>query len=354
MKLIFLLALTIFTVLERPVCAVNIDSLGIEKRSGQWMILHRVESGETIYGIARRYEVELDEVRGVNPGSAGGISVGQVLQVPYSTLDFVIHQVRAGETLYAISRRYGISTKEIRQWNDMTTLEIQVGDFLRIYEAHVPEAHEVLATAALVAVTTDEVEEVEDEVEEMEDGEEMVESFQTVEEGSHRVLQGETVYSISRTYGISESDLRSWNYLDGNELEVGALLLITNFAEEYEDEESQITEYIPTDSPFVSDTTTVALFPQVTIPFEMEQGLAEVIQGFDESEKYLALHRTAENGSLLMIRNEMNDQMVFVRVVGPLPDTGLNDKVVIKISKSAWEKIHAVNPKLRVKVYQFR
>ena len=78
--------------------------------------------------------------------------------------------------------------------------------------------------------------------------------------------------------------------------------------------------------------------------------MAELIEGSTESSKYLALHRNAPKGTILMVMNELNNQVVFVRVIGPLPDTGLNNKVVVKISKAAWQKLGAVNKRFRVKV----
>ena len=89
----------------------------------------------------------------------------------------------------------------------------------------------------------------------------------------------------------------------------------------------------------------------IRINFEKseERGMAELISG-DETTKYLALHRTAPKGTILTVINELNDQVVFVRVIGMLPETGDNEKVVVKISKAAWENLGAVNKKLRVKV----
>ena len=79
-----------------------------------------------------------------------------------------------------------------------------------------------------------------------------------------------------------------------------------------------------------------------------------MIEGPQSTSKFLALHRTAKPGSILLIRNELNNQMVFVRVIGKLPSTGANEKLVVKISRAAWENINAVNRKLRVKVSYFK
>jgi rare lipoprotein A (peptidoglycan hydrolase) len=82
----------------------------------------------------------------------------------------------------------------------------------------------------------------------------------------------------------------------------------------------------------------------------VESGLAEVIAGNSNSDMFLALHRTAPVGTIMQIRNQMNDLSVFVKVVGKLPDTGANDKVVVKISQKAFERLAAVDKRFRVEL----
>ncbi len=59
------------------------------------------------------------------------------------------------------------------------------------------------------------------------------------------------------------------------------------------------------------------------------------------SDKYLALHKTATIGTIIFVKNQMNDNVVIVRVIGALPNTGINDKINIKLSRVAFEKLDA-------------
>lgn len=52
----------------------------------------------------------------------------------------------------------------------------------------------------------------------------------------------------------------------------------------------------------------------------------------------------------MQVRNEMNNLSVFVKVVGKLPDTGANDKLVVKITQKAYERLAAVDKRFRVEV----
>jgi hypothetical protein len=85
-----------------------------------------------------------------------------------------------------------------------------------------------------------------------------------------------------------------------------------------------------------------------------ETGLAELIEGTEGNRKYLAMHRTAKPGTIMKVRNELNNREVFVRVVGNLPNTGVNDKLVIKISKSAYDRLGAIDAKFRVEVTYYK
>jgi hypothetical protein len=50
----------------------------------------------------------------------------------------------------------------------------------------------------------------------------------------------------------------------------------------------------------------------------------------------------------------MNDQVVFVRIVGKLPDTGINEKVIIRLSQGAVKQLLTIDPKFRVEISYLR
>ena len=81
-----------------------------------------------------------------------------------------------------------------------------------------------------------------------------------------------------------------------------------------------------------------------------ENGLAELIPGTEANKKYLVLHRTAPVGSVVRVKNEENDRTIFARVVGVLPETGDNSKVLIKLSQAAYQQLKAVNARFPVEI----
>ena len=52
----------------------------------------------------------------------------------------------------------------------------------------------------------------------------------------------------------------------------------------------------------------------------------------------------------MRVRNEMNGQEVFVRIIGKLPDTGENRNILIKISRAAYDQLGAIDARFRVTI----
>ncbi len=83
-----------------------------------------------------------------------------------------------------------------------------------------------------------------------------------------------------------------------------------------------------------------------------EEGVAEMFVNAKNNHKYLALHKTAPSGTMIKIKNETNNREIFVRVVGKLPET--EGDTLVKISKSAYEKLEAISSRFMVEVTYFK
>ena len=311
------------------------DSLRIEKIGGQSFIIHQVDERETLYGISRRYNVSLSQIIEHNKEADAGLEVGQILRVPYVPGNYKVvqkskdfHTVAPGETLFSISRLYGLTVDEIKSQNQMTENALSVGQQLSVKK-----------TAVVVV-------------------ENQPEQNMPVMQGYHRVLPKETLFSISRDYNVTVQQLKEWNNLVGSNLDIGQLVRVAD------------TTSLTTITETTQDTTQKATSPTPTVDFKetvvkisenvagtdevKESGLAELIDGTEGNRKYLALHRNAKPGTILKVRNELNNREVFVRVVGPLPATGVNSNIIIKISKSAFDRLGGVDAKFRAEVTYYK
>ena len=359
-KLLFLIGFSLNAELPK-------DSIGIETINGQTFVIHKVDEKETLFAISRRYRTTVDAILQFNASAGSGLEIGQILKVPYTPKTVnkpaagTVHKVAPKETLYSISRTYQVTTDEIKQWNNLTDNSLRIGQELTIKKS----------TAGVIrppqAIQHENPQPIS-------------------KKGYHTVQQKETLFSIARQYGVSMDQLKDWNKLDGGELRIGQTLYVSQpeqsgVAKTVEAPPAQVTPPVQTRpqpqvvTPPAEKTTPVARNTRpASTPEErgqsvesiriseslkngdeiIEGGVAELIEGTEGNRKYLALHRTAPMGTILKVRNEMNNREVFVRVMGKLPDTALTDKLIIKISKSAYDRLGAMDSRFRVEVTYYK
>ena len=80
----------------------------------------------------------------------------------------------------------------------------------------------------------------------------------------------------------------------------------------------------------------------------IETGIAELIDVPDNSGKYLALHKSAPIGTLVLVKNLANNQSIWVKVIGRLPNA--DSKLIIKLSPKAFERLNAVDKRIRAEI----
>lgn len=349
---------------------VTHDSLGIETVNGKVFVLHKVSEKETLFAISKRYGSTVEAILQNNPTvSSSSLEVGQVLRVPYTrpvsksgqkTPAGTTHKVAAKETMFSIAQKYGISVDELKQWNNLTDNALSIGQELVVRKpAGAGSTIPVVKNTPLASTTSKKGE-------------------------MHTVAAKETMFSIARQYNITVAQLRTWNpAIQNDELQVGQSIHVgePGKTETPRHDVATTTPTTTTVKPAVTEVrpTTVPDKPVETVKQPpvataeppktetirisesvknsdeiLESGLAELIEGTEGNRKYLALHRTAPAGTILKVRNEMNNREVFVRVMGKLPDTGSTDKIVIRISKSAYDRLGAIDPRFRVEVTYYK
>ncbi len=323
-----------------------LDSIRMETINGKQFIIHQIDEKETLYSISRRYNVPITAILEVNPTADGGLATGQLLKVPYVFKGNKaqaqpggdrIHKVMPNETLFSISKLYDVSVDDIKSWNNLKDNSLSTGQSLIIKKKSTlsVEANKLPETKSLT--------------------------------GIHTVAPKESMYSIAKLYGITVQQLKEWNGIEGSELKIGQTLFTAqpmyNKTEVKTEQNSKVTEIKEPVEPIRQDVKPIQTQKETTITISekvigsdevKEGGLAELIEGSEGNRKYLALHRTAKVGTILKVRNELNNREVFVRVAGPLPNTGVNTNVVIKISKSAYDRLGAIDQRFRVEVTYYK
>lgn len=328
------------------------DSLGMTTQGGKSFILHEVEAGETLYALSRKYGIDVQSIEKANTESLTNLNVGQKVLIPYHkkaiSEERNLHTVKSSETLFSISRQYNVKVDDLKKWNNLADNSISIGQQLVINgDGRTPEQAQ--------------------HVQEPVDGQNM-----------HTVEQSQTLYSISRMYGVSSDQLKEWNSLETNVLDIGQVLIVSTSSTLFEPENESSSSMLPSvenndKNDVKAETSETSQSNEVLAigiaaselnnssaeeidiiekPVEkvVQKGFAEVIENTGETKKYLALHREAPTGTIMQVRNEMNSQSVFVRIVGSIPPTGDNSKVILKISEKAYDRLGAVDSRFPVEI----
>lgn len=287
MKRLVLLFLFALPALSNAFAGMPQDSIGTLKVKGKLFVQHKVEKGEGLLAICRRYNVNKEDVLAANEGMTESLNLGQIILIPVHT-----------------------KTKPA----EVKTQKVTVND------THAEaDARETTPTDNRNGKTA-----------------------------THTVMAGETLYRIARMYNVSESDLRNWNNLTDNGLKEGLVLLLKaplNTSPALPAKKDTV-KAVP---PKANEPRPMAM--SAGVKEREENGMArwfadDALTGG----KLLALHKTAPVGTIIKLTNHLNGKSVFVRVVGVLPETDENKNIIIKISRSTAERIGMRDEQTQVKL----
>ena len=161
--------------------------------------MHTVTKGQSLYSISSMYNVSIEDIVKLNPGSDQRIKVGQTLKIPQTSADnkVIFHTIQAGETLYKLSVQHGVSVERICRANPgLSVKNFRVGQVIAIPPKGKPSS-QVQAQAPEVAP----------QVQTPQDNEPLKPKCKDM----HKIERKETVFSISRKYGITEEELIAAN-----------------------------------------------------------------------------------------------------------------------------------------------
>ena len=200
---------TVFSLLLAATWGLNLFA-----QENQTYFLHTIEKGQSLYSIASMYGVSQADIVRLNPGSDEKIYVGRTLRIPRqeeSRTQETYHTIVAGETLYRLSVNYGISVQAICAANPgLDARNFRTGQVIRI-PARTDD--NTLTTSAPTS-----------QPQHPQQPQELRPNCRDM----HKVKRKETVYSISREYGITEAELIAANpeLKGGDKLKRGSFLCI--------------------------------------------------------------------------------------------------------------------------------
>lgn len=237
--------------------------------NGKKYYVHFVQAGNTLWGIHKLYNVPVEDIVKLNPGSEKGLSEGQRLIIPVVT-QTILHEVAKRETLFGISKKYGVSIETILIANPEAESGIKVGQKLKIpgVETVVLETSE----EAPVIIQKEPVKETKDTTK-LKSPPVKISFTDTVI--LHTVLDHETLYSISKRFMVSVEELQRVNCMKNTRIRPGDVLKIPVRQEKIESVKIRQIEKV--EKPRKVDST--LLFPKkkrykiaILLPFYLDKG----------------------------------------------------------------------------------
>jgi 3D (Asp-Asp-Asp) domain-containing protein/LysM repeat protein len=95
---------------------------------------YHVEKGDTLWKVAQKHSVSVDELKDANNLTSNIIYPNQELNV--ATIKETTHKVQQGNTLWSISQQYGVTVDQIKEWNGLTSDLIYPGEQLKIQSSN--------------------------------------------------------------------------------------------------------------------------------------------------------------------------------------------------------------------------
>ena len=177
--------------LSAAMAIMSIGGVCAQATSGYFM--HTVTKGQSLYSIASMYNVTIDEIVRLNPGSEERIKAGEALKIPQKEDNGqpAYHTIQAGETLYKLTVHYGVSAQDICRANPgLSAKNFRIGQVIAIPAKKVVKEEPKPETTPSVKPS---------------------EPLKPNCRDMHRVQRKETIYSISKLYGITEEELIAAN-----------------------------------------------------------------------------------------------------------------------------------------------
>lgn len=249
---------------------------------------------------------------------------------------FLLFKVGPKQSLFSILKRYNLSLTEFKEANSSVEIPVKTGEIVYIPLHYLDESTSVPKVADEKAAD---------------------EKAKNVpkEAKIHIVGPKQGLLSVANLYKVTMADLRKWNNLKSDRLQEGQRLIVTDPADSNSTISIDKANLLPAKNETRSETAPAPVAENPVkekgpedIKKKIETGIAELIDVQDNSGKFLALHRTAPIGTLVLVKNLTNNQSIWVKVIGRLPNG--DNKVIIKLSPKAFEKLNAVDKRVRAEI----
>ena len=146
-----------------------------------------VQKGDSLWSIANKFNITVSELKNLNNLTNNLLSIGQVLKIKDSSNNGkTTYTVQKGDSLWVIANKYGITTEELKSYNNLTSNLLSIGQVLKIPQG------------------------------------------KTSTENIYTVKKGDSLWTIANRYNTTVEKIKVLNNLTSNLLSIGQQLKIPN------------------------------------------------------------------------------------------------------------------------------
>ena len=176
--------------MAEAVVKATAEYIGIPyKEQSDNLTYYTVKSGDTLWSIARRYGLTINQIKEVNNLKNNTLSIGELLYIPSKETETVtkdVYTVKKDDTLYSIAKKYYLTVDELKKLNNLTNDTLNIGQKLYVSK-ELPKT-----------------------------------------ETEYTVIKGDTLYSIANKFKVSVDNLKVINNLNNSIISIGQILKIPN------------------------------------------------------------------------------------------------------------------------------
>ena len=186
---------------------------------------YKIKAGDTIGEIAEEFNVSVSKIRSWNHLTSNRIRAGKILKIYNSSRnrklannnnsqrnsglttsdDAIIYTIKEGDAISLIAGKFGVTSKDIRRWNNLYSNRITAGKTLKIYPR-------LAVKKSIIAQTKN--------------SSNKTVSNSNTEKILYKVKPNDTIGQIAEDYFVHSADIRKWNHIRGNKIKVGQKLIV--------------------------------------------------------------------------------------------------------------------------------
>lgn len=201
---------------------------------------YTVQAGDTLYGIAGKYGLTVDQLKNMNQLSSNQLSIGQQLLVKEGVTtseggEYYI--VKSGDTLYSIAKKYGLTIDELKNMNHLTSNTLSIHQQLLVsgdtssnstYDTYIVKSGDSLwSIASKNNTTVDKLKDINNLSSNLLSvGQKLLIPKSSISFKTYTVKSGDTLYKIAQEYGTTVTDLINLNQLPTTNLSIGQVLYL--------------------------------------------------------------------------------------------------------------------------------